>query len=49
MAAARFWFAAPDPWVAVAVAVVPATVMCGREARFRSANPASSRRPSTSA
>ncbi len=34
-AAARFWLASPEPWVAVATE--PATEMCGSEAVLRSA------------
>jgi hypothetical protein len=38
-AVARFPFASPDPWVAVAIA--PATEMCGSDARLASAIPCS--------
>ena len=47
MAAARFWLAAPEPWVAVAQA--PATEMCGSEARLRSAKPLASSREASPA
>ncbi len=47
MAAARFWLATPEPWVAVAQA--PATEMCGSEAMLRSAKPLASSREASPA